>query len=239
MYHRWSDLTFIHWRYPAALVQSMLPDGLTVEEFDGSAWIGLTPFLMEGVRAPGVPALPWLSHFPETNVRTYVRDAHGRSGLWFLSLDAGRLPAVLGARAGYRLPYYWSEMSVRVEGERLGYRCRRRWPGPAGARCDADVERGTPLAQAERDELAHFLTARYRLFTVVAGRLACAEVEHPAWPLHHARLIHLNQDLLQSAGLPAPNHDPILHASPGVPVRVGMWRWCGAGPPVTGRPASS
>ncbi len=223
MYHRWNWIAFLHWRYPPAVVQPMLPAGLAVETFDGSAWIGLTPFRMEGVRPPLVPAVPWLSRFPEVNVRTYVRDGRGRSGIWFLSLDAARLPAVLAARAGYRLPYFWSDMAVRVAGDHVAYRCRRRLPGPRGARCDADVVLGPPLAESARDELAHFLTARFRLFTVIAGRLAAAEAQHPDWPLHHAELRRLDQDLVQSAGLPPPAGQPLVHASPGVPVRVGMW----------------
>jgi uncharacterized protein len=235
MYHRWNHITFIHWRYPAGLVQAMLPNRLTVETLDGSAWIGLTPFLMDGVRAPAVPALPWLSRFPEINVRTYVRDDAGRRGIWFLSLDAARLPAVLAARAGYRLPYFWSAMTVRVAGDRVTYRCRRRWPGP-GAHCDAEVEMGPPLVEAERDELAHFLTARYRLFTVVAGRLAAAEAEHREWPLRRARIRHLDQDLLQRAGLPAPGEPDVVHASPGVRTTVGTWRHVPAA--VRGRSAS-
>ncbi|MGN9779158.1 YqjF family protein [Micromonospora sp. H33] len=224
MYHRWNWIAFIHWRFPPPVLQSMLPSGLVVETFDGSAWVGLTPFLMQGVRAPVLPAVPWLSSFPETNVRTYVRDRRGRGGIWFLSLDAARLPAVLAARAGYRLPYFWSDMAVRVTGERVTYRCGRRWPGPR-RRCDAEVRFGPSLDESERDELAHFLTARYRLFTVVAGRLATAEVEHPEWPLRRAELLRLDQDLLTGAGLPAPSGDPLLHASAGVPVRVGMWHW--------------
>src|SRR5512142_291736 len=151
-----------------------------------------------------------------------VHDGHGSNGIWFLSLDAARLPAVLAARAGYRLPYFWSEVDVRVAGDRVGYHGRRRHPA-AGARCVAEVQMGPPLAEAERDELAHFLTARYRLFTLVAGRLAAAEAEHPRWPLCRAELLHLDQDLLQRAGLPAPAGDPLVHASPEVPVRIGMW----------------
>ncbi|MFG6192734.1 YqjF family protein [Nonomuraea sp. JJY05] len=223
MYHRWLHMTFLHWRYPAEVVREVVPDALTVETFDGSAWVGLTPFLMTDVHMPGLPALPWLSSFPETNCRTYVRDPRGRSGIWFLSLDAGRLAAALGGRTGYWLPYHWSDMSVRADGGRRRYRCRRRWPGPQGTRCDAELEAGALLTGS--DELAHFLTARYRLFTMVAGRLAAADVEHPAWPLQHTELISLDQDLLRAAGLPDPGDAPVLHASPGVDVRVGMWTW--------------
>ncbi|WP_446215241.1 YqjF family protein [Micromonospora sp. IBHARD004] len=223
MCHRWSWITFIHWRCPPSLLQSMLPSGVAVETFDGSAWVGLTPFLMQEVRAPVLPAVPWLSRFPETNVRTYVQDQRGRSGIWFLSLDAARLPAVLAARASYRLPYFWSKMAVRIASDQVSYACERRWPGPRGPRCDAEVRLGPDLEETRRDELAHFLTARYRLFTVVSGRLATAEVEHPEWPLREAELLRLDQDLLTAAGLPAPTGDPLLHASAGVPVRVGRW----------------
>ena len=223
MYHQWNWISFIHWRYPPDVLQAGLPAGLTVETCDGSAWVGLTPFLMEGLRAPLVPAVPWLSRFPEINVRTYVRDGRDRSGIWFFSLDAARLPAVLTARAGYRLPYFWSDMAVEVADSRISYRCRRRFPPPMGARCEAEVVLGAPLEESERDELANFLTARFRLFSLIAGRLVAAEAEHPDWPLHRAELLRLDQNLVQSAGLPAPTGDPLVHASPGVAVRVGMW----------------
>jgi uncharacterized protein YqjF (DUF2071 family) len=232
MLQHWRRLTFLHWRYPPAAVQALLPAGLQVETFDGAAWVGLVPFLMDGVRPPGVPPLPWASRFPETNVRTYALGPDGRSAIWFLSLDAARLGAVLAARAGYALPYFWSRMSVGPPGptgpgggvvDRLVYRSRRRWPGPAGARCDAGVELGAPFEAGELGPLDHFLTARYRLWTVIAGRLAAAAAEHPPWLLRRARLLHLDQDLLQAAGLPAPEGVPVVHAADGVRVRIGAW----------------
>ena len=238
MYQHWNWITFLHWRYSPAVVQSFLPPGLTAETCGGAAWVGLTPFLMEGVRAPAVPAVPWLSGFGEVNVRTYVHDGRGRGGIWFFSLDAARLPAVLAARAGYRLPYFWSEVSVRAAGDRVAYRCRRRYPG-RGARCDAEVLMGPPLAEAEPGELPLFLTARYRLFTVIAGRLAAAEAEHRPWPLRRAEVLRLDQDLLQRAGLPAPAGDVLAHASPGVPVRIGRWYWLRAAQWPPAQPATA
>jgi uncharacterized protein YqjF (DUF2071 family) len=225
MYQGWRRLTFLHWPYPAEVVQARLPVGLTVETMDGTAWVGLIPFLMVGVRAPGVPVLPWLSRFPETNVRTYVRGPDGRSGIWFFSLDAARMPAVLAARAGYGLPYFWSSMAVRAAPGMLAYRSRRRWPGPAGGRCDAEVRVGEPLAEV--GPLDEFLTARFRLYSRFAGRLVTAEAEHPPWPLHRGRVTALDQDLVQAAGLPAPAGEPLVHVSPGVTVRIGRWHAAG------------
>ena len=224
MLHHWRWMTFLHWPYPPDLVQSRLPRGLTVETSNGTAWVGLLPFLMDDVRAPKLPPLPYLSRFPETNVRTYVRGPDGRAGIWFFSLDAARLAVVATARTTYGLPYCWSDMSVDRVGDELRYRSRRRLPGPPGASCDVVAEFGPPRPDAEPGDLEYFLTARFRLYSTVAGRLATAVAEHPPWPLRAARLLHLRQDLLQAAGFPEPSGDPIVHASEGVRVRIAMWR---------------
>ncbi len=223
MLQQWRLLTFLHWRYPADVVQALLPDGLSVQTFDGTAWVGLVPFMMVDVRAPGVPAVPWLSRFPETNVRTYVVGPDGRVGIWFFSLDAARLAPVLAGRTGYGLPYCWSSMRVALSGAQLSYRCRRRWPGPAGAVCDAVVQAGARYEDDEPGELDHFLTDRFRLYSVLAGRLVGADADHPPWRLHRGTLRFLHQDLLQAGGLPAPQGDPLVHTSPGVKVRIGLW----------------
>lgn len=223
MIHEWRAVTFLHWRYPLDVVQSLLPDGLIVQTRDQSAWVGLVPLLME-VRAPSLPPIPWLSRFPETNVRTYVHGPDGRPGIWFFSLDAARLPVVAGARAGYGLPYRWARMSVRRGEDQVSYRSRRRRPGLRGARCDARVELGASLEPDQAQPLDHFLTARYRLYSVFAGRLVVAEVHHEPWPLRRANLVDLDQSVIEAAGLPAVSGDPLVHASDGVTVRVGMWR---------------
>ena len=97
MRQRWERLTFLHWPFQPADVQRLLPDGLETETYDGAAWVGLVPFYMR-VATPGGHRVPWISNFCETNVRTYVRDRAGRSGIWFFSLDASRLGVVVTAR---------------------------------------------------------------------------------------------------------------------------------------------
>lgn len=233
MIHQWRLMSFLHWSYPVEAVAPLLADGLSVHTQDGRAWVSMTPFEMRDVRPPGVPPLPWLSRFAETNVRTYVRGPDGGVGIYFFSLDAARLPAVLAAQAGLRLPYRWTDADIRVDGDCLTYRGRRRWPGPPGAGYRVRVRHGQPLDDGDLGALDHFLTARYRLYTEIGGRLVTVAVEHPPWPLRRATLLELRQNLVEAAGLPTPDGDPLLHASPGVRVRIGWPQVVGVARPVS------
>ncbi|MCW5983329.1 MAG: DUF2071 domain-containing protein [Bryobacteraceae bacterium] len=220
MFQDWENITFLHWRFPVETVAARVPPPLAVESFDGSAWVGVTPFVVNDLRPPLLPPLPWLSRFPETNCRTYVRAPDGSSGVWFFSLDAARAAAVAGARLAYRLPYFWSRMRVRIARGRMTYESARRWPA-LPARVQVDVEHGEPI---EAGGLEVFLTARFRLFTLFRGRLAYADVDHAPWPLAAARVLRAEQSLIAAAGLPAPADPPLAHFSPGVAVRVGRPR---------------
>lgn len=215
MHQGWLDLTFLHWRIPASALAPLIPRGLSVDTFDGSAWIGVTPFRVAGLRPPFSPPLPWISNFPETNCRTYVRGASGPPAIWFFSLDCARAAAVLGARLGYGLPYVWSRMRVEAGARAVRYWSRRRWPDRR-ARTEIEIERVGGLEPGPREI---FLTARYCLYSRIAGRLAYADVEHAPWPLESARVIHCEQNLAGVDG------EPLAHFSPGVWVRIGRPRF--------------
>jgi uncharacterized protein YqjF (DUF2071 family) len=219
MLHRWDSVTFLHWSCPPPVVQQLLPPSLSVDTFDGRAWVGLVPFFME-VTVPHVPVMPWVSRFCETNVRTYARDASGRTGVWFLSLDAARLGAVVTARATYRMPYFWSAMRLTRTASTIAYSCARRWPGP-GARSEVVVDIGEPYAAGELTALDHWLTARFLLFSMTGRRQRIARASHRPWPLHRATARAWRDELVAAAGLPAPAEPPVVHYSPGVDVRVG------------------
>jgi uncharacterized protein len=220
MRQRWERLTFLHWAYEPAAVQRLLPDGLRVHEFDGAAWVGLVPFFMRVATAGGT-GVPWAANFCETNVRTYAVDRDGRTGIWFLSLDAARLGAVAVARATYRLPYFWSSMRVASRDGQAGYLCHRRWPGPYGTASRVRVEIGAPYQAGELGDRDHFLTARWILFSVTGSRQRFARAAHQPWPLHRARAQLVDDQLMTAAGLPRPQGEPLVHYSPGVDVRIG------------------
>jgi uncharacterized protein YqjF (DUF2071 family) len=223
MVQQWSDLSFVHWRYGPEDIRPLLPSNLEIDTFDGAAWVGLIPFRLR-IRRPSVPYLPWLSSFPETNVRTYVVGPDGHRGIWFLSLDAARLGAVIAARTSYRLPYMWAHAEMQARSNVVRYRGRRRWPGHGTAAYTLTIDVGLPLT--EPTELERFLTSRWHLYSPDRLRLPPKDldlvrttVSHPPWPLHAARVGHLEETVLAAAGLPSPATGPIALFSPGINTR--------------------
>jgi uncharacterized protein YqjF (DUF2071 family) len=184
----WDALLFAHWRVPIAALRAHLPDELEVDTHEGEAWLGITPFVVTGLRLRGLPALPFVSSFLELNVRTYVTDGGEKPGIWFFSLDASSRAAVAAARRLYKLPYF----HARMQGP-PSFRCARvgdarphvfeAWYRPEGRRF-----------LAEPGSLEHFLTERYCLYTTDgAGVLHRAEIQHPPWPLQPAEVrVELN-----------------------------------------------
>lgn len=224
MFQRWMDLTYAHWPVDADEVQRLLPAGLTADTHEGAGWVGLVAFRMEKIRPRFGPPIPYLGTFPETNVRTYVIGPDGRPGVWFHSLDITRLFPVLVAQTTYRLPYMWAAMDIAHHCGTVTYTARRRWPGPRGAASRLTVRPGGRIPPADVSSLERFLTSRWGLWTELGGRLAYAPVEHPAWPLHEAHLVDLDDQFVAAAGYVQPDHAPVVHYSPGVPVRIGLPR---------------
>ena len=192
---RWSNLAFLHWRVPASTVAPLLPPGVRPDEFDGSSWVGLIPFVLDRATIAGSPTVPYFGDFVEVNVRLYGVDATGRRGVVFVSLEASRLAAVLAARAAFSLPYVWASTRVAESGGEWHYRARRHLTRGVGS----DI-RVTPGATPVVSELGDFLTARWGLFTARGGRTLFLPNEHSPWELFDARLDSLDDTLLAAAG---------------------------------------
>lgn len=203
----WRDLLFAHWSVPEDRLRALVPDAISIDTFDGHAWIAVTPFQVTGLRFRGTLPVPILSRFPEVNVRTYVT-VQGRPGIYFFSLDAASALAVAGARATYHLPYFRSRMAVHRVGQEIYYTSRR--VGNAASLRLRYRPTGTPFLP-RKGTLEHFLTERYCLYTVARGRIHRAEIHHPPWALQAAEA-HIDENTMaQACGLSLPSRPPLLH----------------------------
>ena len=211
MTQTWHDLLFAHWPVDVRQLREKVPPGLDLDLFDNEAWIGIVPFHMTNVAPRGLPALPWVSAFPELNVRTYVR-VHGIPGVYFFSLDAGNPVAVGAARTLFALPYYTADMESLVSGDRVSYRSHRRSSDEAAF--EAEYGPSGPASPPAPGSREAFLTERYCLFTVdsefVVHRL---DIHHPPWPLQPAEARITINTMAQAAGLRLPAVSPLLHFS--------------------------
>jgi uncharacterized protein len=203
----WEDLLFAHWRVPVEAVRQHVPERLEVDVHDGSAWLGITPFGLTGLRGRGMLPIPYVSSFLELNVRTYVR-AEEKPGIWFFSLDASSRVAVELARRTYKLPYFHARMSASKRGEWVDYECAR--IDEAGRVFSGRYRPNGPVSHAEPGSLEWFLAERYCLYTTdERGSLARAEIHHELWPLQPAEA-----EIELASISPVELHgDPVLHFS--------------------------
>lgn len=212
----WRDLLFAHWPVPTAAVRPLVPEALTVQEFDGTSWVGVVPFRMSGVMRRPLPDLPGVSAFPELNVRLYV-EADGKPGVWFLSLDATNALAVWAARRFFHLPYFRADVRVGRAAGGHTYAARRRG-GPE--RFEATYGPTGPVDAAAPGTLEHWLTERYCLYAQAPdGTLLRTEVHHVPWPLQPARATVASNTMLDRFGIGAAA-PPHLRYAAGVDVVV-------------------
>jgi len=209
MVQRWHDLLFAHWRVDIGELRPLIPSALEIETFDGSAWIGVVPFYMTGVRMRAAPPVPTAHAFPEINVRTYVH-LDGRPGVWFFSLDCPSTLAVIGARVGVHLPYFRATARLEKKGNAVAY-LSKRW-GIAGepAVFDGEYQPAGDGVIPAPGTLDHFLTERYSLYAASGGRLWRDDIMHERWRLQPARARIDRNSMITAAGIHA-DGDPLLH----------------------------
>ena len=214
----WHELLFMHWPIPVKALRRHVPAALDIDTFDGSAWLGIVPFRMTGVRPRFIPPMPGMSAFPELNVRTYVMPARPKEkpGVWFFSLDATNAVAVRAARWLYYLPYFDARISCAANGSlntpTIHYSSRRMHKGAVDAELDMDYRPTGKPARAEPETLDYFLTERYCLYSVnPRGELYRCEVAHIPWPLQPAKATVRLNTMTRQLGIELPSQDPLLH----------------------------
>src|SRR5215471_12479770 len=162
MRQMWRDLLFAHWPVPYEQLRALVPSQLALDSYEGNTWASVTPFHMSGIRARFLPPIRGVSALAELNVRTYV--TYGKKpGVYFFSLDATSRVAVWAARAFYKLPYFFSRISVE---ERDGWFYYQAWRTESPAEFRARYRPVKPLELRVPGSIEHWWTERYCLYTV-------------------------------------------------------------------------
>ncbi len=212
----WVYLFAAHWPVDPELLAPKIPDGLTLDTFDGDAWLSLIPFKMDNVHPRGLTWSPYSFPFPELNVRTYVSADGDKPGVWFFSLDAGSRLAVTGARTLFHLPYFNADMSIELDGDTVAYRSRRTHRGVPGADFAATYGPTGPACEAEEGTLEYWLMERYCLYSAKNGRVFCGQVQHPKWQLRPAQADIETNTMFQWLDLDLPDEPALMHYVDGI-----------------------
>ena len=218
MHQSWDKLLFLNWEVPVDAVRPLIPEPLAIDTFNGSAWLSITPLTIYDVRSPVLPALPYVSWLHELNVRTYVH-FDGVPGVWFFSLDANNLPAVLGARLLFKLPYYSADISLESENNEIAFDSKR---SDGKAFFEAKWLVGSRLPSSEPGSLQYFLTERYSLYTADEQDIYRCRIHHAPWPLQEtSEVSNFKSNMFQIAGIPTPDGLSIKYC--GGPDDVDVW----------------
>jgi uncharacterized protein YqjF (DUF2071 family) len=205
MAQRWSSLLFIHRPVSVNVVRALVPSALTLDVYEGTTWVSVTPFYLSHLRSRALPPIPGVSEFPELNVRTYVTYG-GKPGVYFFSLDAGNALAVFGARTLYHLPYFRASMSVREERDgTIHYRCHRTHRDAPAADFAARYRPTAGARHSEPGSLEHWLTERYCLYAIDRRQqIYRADIHHRPWSLQPAEVTIERETMTAAAGLTLP-----------------------------------
>ena len=214
MYQSWGKLLFMHWRVPAGDLRRLIPERLTIDTYEDSAWIAITPFVLWNVRPVLVPPIPGVSEFNEVNCRTYVT-LDNKPGVWFFSLDADSRLASSAARLFYRLPYHFAEIHISESDNRIDYDMQR---GDFGLRARWTVRDDMPPSSP--GSLEFFLTERYCLYAERDRQLYRARIFHQPWPLQKATIDSYESSMIEVLGLKSRRDEPALNYVEAIDVEI-------------------
>lgn len=207
MTQKWNDLLFIHLPISKNVLEAKIPVGLELDMFKGTAWISIISFRISNMHLRKIPRLPFFHSFLEVNVRTYVKH-NGLPGVYFFSLDANNLLAILGAKI-ISLPYFYAQMNMIKEKDTIYFETVRKESSTV-------VFKGAykPISKAyypEPSSLNHWLLERYFLWFFKNKCLFQGAIHHKQWKIQDAEVTIEKQNMLPDFQNDVLVGNPIFH----------------------------
>lgn len=228
------DMLFAHWPIKPEYLRPHVPDVLTLDTFEGDAWVGILPHYAAEIK---MRSFGGRISFPRLNFRTYVR-RNGESGVYFLDLYAdSRLSGFIGQKV-FGFPYNHAKMSIDRAGDDIQFRCQATDQGAELAEFAVAYRPTDKSFQAESGSIEEFLVERSRYYafrnekarltgheTSSRGRtLRVGEIAREPWKLRPARANIRTNTLFSANSIESPTADPLFHYSRRFDARFGLPR---------------
>ena len=206
-YQEWNNAIFLHWQVELAELKKFVPKELEIDLFKGKPWISLVAFTMEKIRPKNLPSFPPISDFDEINIRTYAK-FNNKTGVYFLSIEGGKLASCKIAKGISELPYRFS----KIKRQNGIYKSINK---EFNDQLDVEFELGK--SQTEKTEVGKWLTERYALFQDTKDSINEFDIHHLEWPTQKIELKKLKVDYSRFKNL-ITNKPNLTHYSKGVQV---------------------
>ncbi len=196
-YQEWNSAVFLHWRVELEELQKHVPRELEIDTINGTPWVSLVAFTMEKIRPKNLPAFTPISDFHEINIRTYVK-FNNKTGVYFLSIEGGKLISCKIAKTVSELPYRYSN----IQRQNGIYTSRNK---KLKDTLYIDFEVGK--IQNKKAELDTWLTERYALFQEGKHYINEFDIHHLEWPIREVTLntLHVNYPRFKKLLVNEPN----------------------------------
>jgi len=206
-YQEWNNAIFLHWKVELKELSKFVPSNLQIDLFDGQPWVSLVAFTMEKIRPRNFPYFSPVSNFHEINIRTYVK-SNNKTGVYFLSIEAGKKIACRISRKISKLPYRYSTINRSFN----SYNSFN-----TDFKDSLEIQYDFNQSKSNMTELDFFLTERYALFHDVGNYINEFEIHHLPWPIENIELLKFNFNYDRFSHLIGKNPDK-THFSNGVKV---------------------
>lgn len=195
-YQEWNNAIFLHYEVDLKELKKFVPKELEIDLFNGKPWISVVAFTMEKIRPKNLPSFSPISDFDEINIRTYVKSNH-KTGVYFLSIEAGKRLSCKIAKGISELPYRYSKIK----------RTNQKYLSQNSAFNDQlNIWFTIGKELTEKMKLDKWLTERYALFQDTDEYINEFEIHHLEWPI--------NEISLQKLELNYPRFEKIINEKP-------------------------
>lgn len=177
-YQEWNRALFLHWEVELSELEKFVPKELEIDLFQGKPWVSVVAFTMENIKPRYAPSFSPISNFDEINIRTYVK-RDGKTGVYFLSIEGGKILSCKIAKAISELPYRYSKIK-RSSGKYFSQN--------TAYQDQLDIDFSVENKIEEKSSLDIWLTERYALFQDTRTHINTFEIHHLEWDIKSATL---------------------------------------------------